>query len=636
MKMIKKCISVFLAVTFLLLSAAAGRADNKNDVAYALKITSENAAQAAEYLKTFASFDESSDKFIVLSVEGEALDYSVLYDESTGNVLLKGGCTQALMRAVNTFLSGALTKNGELSISGKINFKYDHSEDSVDNSALLKYEPADKNSLAVSWTDGLLKSPDWLDKLTMVEVRLDTASIGGTFDKAYDLLDFYARVGVNGIWLSPVYDRGTEGNGYGNFGPHTLDPAFTGTDDYEKGFRMLADFVSYAHSKGIYIFLDIISWGVMYNAPLIAEHPDWFSGEAWGNIAFDWSNEELRTWFTDNLVKNILVTDADGYRCDCEPNYTGYDIFGTVRERLAEKGKYIAIISEDTGTRKSVYDFEQDGVLDYSAMDRGTLYQNPVNFFTDGYLNIVDSVKTGKGIGSYSREENTIKRGTSKYYTNCITNHDYQKRNVCGNRLKIGYAAILAPFIPIWYMGDEFNASCADGVQYDIPVNFDNVNIPSNAYFLEDVKQMLKIRRTCGDIFEKWTLNHRNSNICEVKADGFDSLQNYARFNGNKAVIVIGNNKPDSYLGKVKIPFAKCGIANYKDYTVTDLMTGRVITGGDKKDVDGFTAFVPYQYVGIYLVEASGKTAGIDISGFTVCLKESVLSAFIKLCLIFD
>ncbi len=643
--MLKKVISVFMSVLLLCLPLSAG-ASAESKAEYAVKISVPDASQCAEaaaYLQRAVKsvygieLGDSAEKYIEFRAEAEPLDYSVEFDEKTGNAVITGGSPEAYMRAVYAFLTAVCAENSEtLIVTDNINYKFDYSEDAVDNSDLLEYRPADKDSLVNSWTDGLLESPDWLDGLTLVEVRLDTASIGGTFDEAYDLLDFYASVGVNGIWLTPIYDKGAYGNGYSNYGLHTVDPRLTGTEDYDDGWQKVCRFVDYAHSKGIYIFLDVITWGVVFNAPLVSEHPDWFNGEAWGNIAFDWSNGELRSWFTDNLVKNILVTDADGYRCDCEPNYTGYDIFGAARERLAENGKYIAVISEDTGTRKSVYDFEQDGVLDYASMDRAALYQNPVNFFTDGYLNIVDSVRAGEGIGSYNRDGKKLKRGKSRYYTNCITNHDYQKRNVCGNRLKIGYSAILAPFIPIWYMGDEFNASWVDAVQYDIPVNYGDMNIPSNAFFLEDVRQMLRIRRTYGDIFEKWTLNHRNSNICEVKAGGLDSLQNYARYDGNRAVLVIANNDPDAVAGKVKIPFSECGISGYRSYTVTDLMTGRVILSGTKKEIDGFTAAVPYQYTGVYLVEGSEKKClSLNINDVFSDISEAFISIFVRIVSLF-
>lgn len=640
MKEYRKIISVFLtvilfAMPFVQCFAISGKADSPYTINASDYIQGEYKDVIAYIQQTIKSVygvkpavSDKRENCIELVEKGGEKDYSVIYDESRDSAVLAAGGKEAMMSAAYAFLT-SVCADGQ--ISDKINYSYCDETDSTDNSALLKYNGKNPKLLS-SYTEGLLQTPEWVDSLVMVEVCPDTASIGGTFQNARNLIDYYASVGVNGIWLTPIYDKGTEGNGYSNYGPHTVDPRLTGTNDYAGGWQVVREFVDYAHSKGIYIFLDIITWGTVYNSPLISEHPEWFNGEAWGNAAFDWSNKDLRKWFTDTLINNILVSDADGYRCDCEPNYTGYDIFGAVRKGLAEKGKYITIISEDTGTRKSVYDFEQDGVLDYASMDRAMLYQNPVNFFTDGYLNIVDSVKTGEGIGSYNRDGKKLKRGKSKYYTNCITNHDYQSRNVCGNRLKIGYAAILAPFIPLWYMGDEFNVKNVRAVQYDISVDFSEREITSNAFFLEDVKRMINIRRTYSGIFEKWTLNHRNSNICEVKTDGMDALQNYARYADGKAVIVIGNNDAETNICNVKIPFYQCELNGYKTYTVTDLMTGREILSGTKKDIDKFTAFVPYEYVGVYLVEGqTEKAVQFNLLHLFRELRENITELYIKI-----
>ncbi len=510
-------------------------------------------------------------------------------------------------------------------------------QNGIDNSALLKYEGYSAE-LRLDYADGLIGTPEWVDSLIIVEVRPDTASIGGTLPECYDLIDFYASLGVNGIWLSPIYDRGSIGNGYSNCGPHTLEPAITGTDNYEEGWQVVKEFIDYAHSKGIYVFLDVITWGVVKTAPLLNEHPDWFNGEAWGNIAFDWSNTELQKWFVENLVNNILVTGADGYRCDCEPIYAGYEPFRIIRERLAEKGRNIILISEDTSSRSSVFDFEQDGVFDYSVTDRGSLYPNPFNFYTDGCLNIVDSVKSGDGIGHYARAGERLKQGTSRYYTHCITNHDYQRRYIKGDRIKIGYSAIFAPFIPIWYMGDEFNATNPNGVLYDLPVDFSEAQNEENAAFLEDVKKMINIRRTYSEIFECFPKNHRRSNICEVKTSGFGTLQNYARYMDNKAVIIVANNNPDSANGEITVPFRACNLNYYKTYTVINLMTGEVIKEGTAEEIGTFTTEIAYSHVGVFLVEGNEvkNNTALEISVFLNNIAEVLSEKFLDIINLFE
>ena len=538
--------------------------------------------------------------------EGESLSWSLTVDETTGNVEIKAGGVVAMSRAIQTFITQHLARSeGDLFLDVAGDYTYSYATDKLDNSSLLSYEGGDKTMLTPSDEDGKLMTPAWLDTAVMVELRVDMASIGGAFKDSYDLIDFYAEAGVNVLWLAPVYERGAGGNGYGNIGLHRIEPWLTGTADQEAGWNELKKFVDYAHSKGVYVLLDIITWGTMYASPLIGEHPDWYNGEAWGNAAFNWRNEEFKEWFITNAVANIEKTGADGYRCDCEPFTAGYKVYEEIRKRLNDKGIYPVIMSEEGGERKNAFDCEQDGVLLYSAMTRGQLYQNPVNFFVDGYLDIVDASTKGDGLGGSSQQGNRRIKGTYRYYTNCITNHDYQARNVNGNRLKIGYAAIYAPYIPLWYMGDEFGVTMDyNAVLYDISVNYGAVGTKDDqTLFLEDVKQMIAIRRENPDLFAYWPLNHRETNIAEVKAEGLSVLQNYCRYADNRMVIVLGNNEPQNDgLCTVTIPFDKLD-KSYDNYKVTDLLTGQVIAVGRADIVNNFSAIVPYQYCGVYLVE---------------------------------
>ena len=548
---------------------------------------------------------EGDGKTVSFLLEGNTRDYALTVDEASGNITVTAGCAATMKKAIQYFATQFCGySDGDLRIDVDGDYRYVYEEETIDNSSLLSYEGGEKTVLAPSDKDGVLMTPAWLDTAVMVEVRLDTASIGGSFQESYDLIDFYAATGVNVIWLTPIYQRGAGGNGYGNIGLHTVEPALTGTDNMEEGWAVVKEFVDYAHSKGVYILLDIVSWGTMKSAPLLEEHPDWFSGEAWGNAAFNWRNTDFREWYISQAVTNILATGADGYRCDCEPFTAGYEVFAEIRKRLNDQGVYPVIMSEEGGWRKNAFDCEQDGVLDYSKMTRGELYQNPVNFFVDGYLKMVTNTQRGRGLGAANLQSKRY-AGAQRYYTNCITNHDYQRRDVCGNRLKIGYAAIYAPYIPLWYMGDEFGAEATKVVLYDRAVDFGLIDSdPEKGIFYEDVKQMLAIRRTYTDIFEYWPLCHRDTNICHVTVDGLDSLENYARFAGDHMILVVANNQEDaSGVCTVHIPFADGFTQDYANYRVTDLLTGRVITVGRADTVDGFSAVVPYQYCGVFLVE---------------------------------
>ena len=141
-------------------------------------------------------------------------------------------------------------------------------------------------------------------------------------------------------------------------------------------------------------------------------------------------------------------------------------------------------------------------------------------------------------------------------------------------------------------------------VLYDVSVDYGAVGTKDDqTLFFEDVKQMIAIRRAYPEIFAQWPLNHRDSNIEEIKAEGLSILQNYCRYAGNKMIIVLGNNEPENDgVCKVTIPFDKLD-TTYNNYKVTDMLTGQVIAVGHAETVDHFSAIVPYQYCGVYLVE---------------------------------
>jgi hypothetical protein len=110
------------------------------------------------------------------------------------------------------------------------------------------------------------------------------------------------------------------------------------------------------------------------------------------------------------------------------------------------------------------------------------------------------------------------------------------------------------------------------------------------------------------EIFTYSPDNHRNTNICAVTARG-QTLQAYARYAGNKGVIVVGNkSKITSITGEsddfvVTIPYNTMGLGEYSDFTLIDLMTDKIIASGKKSDLGSFTATVENQHIGVYLLE---------------------------------
>jgi 1,4-alpha-glucan branching enzyme len=436
-------------------------------------------------------------------------------------------------------------------------------------------------------------TPNWVDDLIMVEMRVLTATSEGTLKSATKVLDHYQEMGVNGIWLSPINDPGpVEDNPYKNtylnLGIHTIDPNITGEDDYNKGRQVLKDFIDEAHKRNIRIFLDVISWGTSKNSPIYAEHPDWYTSKTvWGGYEFDWNNAQFVEWYKTEIVKLAVETGCDGFRYDSEPSYAGYEIHNEIRETLLSKGRKLCMMSEHAKYNVGTYDFQQSAIYNTDSYNTLPLINN---------TNIVDVIKNGE----------LYNDSLDRHYQFCVSNHDFDNPGVNNNKLALGYQAIFAPFIPLWYIGDEWNnphqsLNPTDTAMFFNKIDWEEFEKTENQKFFEDIKAMIRIRRQNPEIFANFTDSIINANICKVNASG-GGLQAYARYNDDTAFVIIPNNNAD---GNITVDLLPEDFDMSKDgsFVVTDAYTNQVIATGSSNDIAQLNLFVSYQDMAVIKVE---------------------------------
>lgn len=447
-------------------------------------------------------------------------------------------------------------------------------------------------------------APDWVKTLIVAEVRIETATPEGTFQSAIRVLDHYAEMGVNGLWICPIHDRdNTAMNGYGNFGPQTIWPRLTGSKDTAQSLLVVKKFVDEAHRRNIRIFFDIIVWGTPKEAPLVTLHPEFYTRKNgtfefvkdWGGYRFDWSSPALRLWYKDAAVHFIESTGADGFRADTAPYASGY-YFEEVRKELYSRGRKVCIFSELPNTRRDVFDFEEGSVTGWTEepdwSDPAVLKEQETKFDSSNLAaggrkpdflfrnNIVDMIRTGTGIGSGELQQEG-KGGTFRFYTNNILCHDDTEPFARGNRVRFAYAMIFAPFIPMWWIGEEWNnpkTTNAATPLYFNPIDWSKID-PNRAFY-EDVKKYIRIRRSYPEIFENFPPSTRNANIVKlhtVEGGAPNALQAYARFASGKAIFVVPNVKNVRARFEVEPDYSALGMNSSAKHTITDLMTGKSI-----------------------------------------------------------
>jgi hypothetical protein len=438
-------------------------------------------------------------------------------------------------------------------------------------------------------------NPDWVKTLIIAECRIETATEAGTFAAATQVLDHYAQMGVNGLWIDPIWERGPKGNGYVsgyvNFGPHLVEPLLTGAAD--TNLAAVTAFVRAAHQRNIRIFFDMIVWGTATNSPLVTQHPEFYIRNAdhtfwqvWGGYGFDWKNARLQQWYAKAAENFILRTGADGFRVDLAPCTSGY-FFQTIRSDLLAHGRKIFIMGECPNDRLGTFDTDQ----------RST--------GKDDYLlthNIVDAIQSGAGIGTVTGA------GKYRYYTANFCNHDEPAPVCAGNRVRFAYGSIFAPFIPMWWIGEEWNnPQTMHGVLYYNTIDWSQLSLPPNQAFFKDVKQYIRINRAFPEIFDYFATNHLAANIAKVdtRINGqANSLQAYARFAAGKAVLVVPNDGTIHGTSVQIFPdYRALGLGSITSCRIIDLMTGNELASGPVAKLSSFTTEIPANYLGVYLLK---------------------------------
>ena len=142
----------------------------------------------------------------------------------------------------------------------------------------------------------------------------------GTFQAATKQLDRLDTLGVDIIWLMPIYPRGATMNSpYAAMDYKAVNPKYGTKDD-------LKAVVARAHQLGIKVWLDWVPNHVAQENPWVHTHPDYFTRDdkgnmvhphGWGDVLeLNYQNPELVKEVNSALKFWIETCDIDGYRCD--------------------------------------------------------------------------------------------------------------------------------------------------------------------------------------------------------------------------------------------------------------------------------------------------------------------------------
>ncbi len=165
----------------------------------------------------------------------------------------------------------------------------------------------------------------WADRAVIYEMNVRQLTEEGTLRAAKARLNFLRDMGIDIVWLMPIFPigvedrKGTLGSAY-SIRDYTAVNPDTGTVDDVKAF------VRRAHELGMYVLLDWVANHTARDARWITEKPaDWYERDAEGRpaVPWDWTDTAKLNYANREVwrgqieaMRFWLACGIDGFRCD--------------------------------------------------------------------------------------------------------------------------------------------------------------------------------------------------------------------------------------------------------------------------------------------------------------------------------
>lgn len=171
-----------------------------------------------------------------------------------------------------------------------------------------------------------MKHPIWSYDAVIYEMNIRQQTADGTLRAAAERLPLLKSVGIDAVWLMPVYPigkagrKGSSGSYYSVRDYCAVNPEFGTMEDFDA-------FVAEAHRLGMKVLLDWVANHTSRDAVWLTEKPSgWYERDERGEakIPWDWSDtaklnyadrdvwrgqtEAMKFWLEHHAV--------DGFRCD--------------------------------------------------------------------------------------------------------------------------------------------------------------------------------------------------------------------------------------------------------------------------------------------------------------------------------
>ena len=223
--------------------------------------------------------------------------------------------------------------------------------------------------------------------IVMYEINPGAMSQSGNFNGITSRLDSIKSLGINTIWLMPIFPVGvlkSFGSPYCVMNYTKVNPNYGTLDD----FRNL---VSEAHNRNIAVIIDWVGNHTSWDNPWM-DNKSWYTRDVNGNIIspagtnwkdvadLNYNNPDMRSAMIKAMKFWTLTANIDGFRCDAA-DYIPFDFWKQAIDTLENmKGRTFILLAEGSRADHFTAGFQMNYAWDFlSTLKNVFQFGNPAS-----------------------------------------------------------------------------------------------------------------------------------------------------------------------------------------------------------------------------------------------------------------
>ena len=388
---------------------------------------------------------------------------------------------------------------------------------------------------------------------TIYQVNIRAFSEAGDLQGVIDRMDYIESLGVNVIYLMPIYPVGEERSAGGLGSPYSVRD-FKAVNPEIGTLEDLRSLVEEAHERDMAVILDFVANHTSWDNAWITEHPEWYQqdeegniivppGTNWNDVAqLNFENEELRDAMIDAMSYWVYNANIDGFRMDAA-DFVPFSFWNEavpVLENIKDQDLLMLAEGGRTDHLRAGFDYIF-GFRYFDALKEVFLEGAPVTELQEANAELYTNV--------YDESKRVIK------YT---TNHDVNLTDGTPQELFGGEDGSLAAFVVAAYQKSVPMIYNGQAIGFDErleffsrdPIDWDDVN----EEMLQEYKQIIEFRNESEAIRRG-----------ELKNYSSDDIAVFTMQEGEETVLVLSNlrNREIDYI--LPAPFANTEWSNAFD-----------------------------------------------------------------------